>query len=618
MRSIVRLFFRITILPLVQLLYRVRRIGTGFVPREGGVLLLGNHVSYIDSFIMYLASPRPVRFVVLESYVNLPAIGWFLKLFGAIPIRPTRPKEALERTVEALRAGGVVCLFPEGGLTRLGVTCEFKKGFELIVRRAQVPVVPFYMDGLWSSIFSFERDRYFKKRPLAWTCPLQVAFGRPIPPGEASVDRVRAAVWEQSVEAFSLRRDFDRPLEVALVRALKRRPREVLFVEHGKKGVRRWTRAETLGVAMSIARRWRNASPGEGDRIGILLPPGPLTTMIHLGAFLAGRTPVSLPFTVEQAEMEALAKAVVPLGIRTVVTSRAFMPHFADFWQGDEGAFIDLKSVLSGTDAALTLLEKVRARWEPAWFACRRLGFHRRDPEREAAGHLSVSGEESVLLSSREVHRNALQATSTGFFPRETVVFSEDSLATPAGQALACWAPALAQGRVVSRSFSLRSDFEALEGCLVEEGVAIVAGRAAFFRSLDVPLAVRSLKYGLVFGETDPGELAECEERLELPLARGWEFAGRVVALSRTAPVSPEMPHHSAQRGRDPASVGRPLPGFAVQLAPDGRLSLRDRPVGESNDEGEWIEAPGRARIDADGFVYFGSAAESGGSGAGS
>ena len=80
MKFLAQWFFRATMLPVVQLLYRVRRTGVGFVPREGGVLLLSNHVSYLDSFIIYLTSPRPVRFVVLEHYVNkVKSIGWFLK-----------------------------------------------------------------------------------------------------------------------------------------------------------------------------------------------------------------------------------------------------------------------------------------------------------------------------------------------------------------------------------------------------------------------------------------------------------------------------------------------------------------------------------------------------------
>ena len=119
MKSLARAFFYYAFGPFIWLIYRMKRIGTENVPRTGGVLLLSNHVSYIDSFIIYLTCPRPVRFVILEDYMKVKPIAWFLRLFGAIPIRPEKAKEALVRTAAALAEGDVVCLFPEGGLTRL-------------------------------------------------------------------------------------------------------------------------------------------------------------------------------------------------------------------------------------------------------------------------------------------------------------------------------------------------------------------------------------------------------------------------------------------------------------------------------------------------------------------
>ena len=126
------------------------------------------------------------------------------------------------------------------------------------------------------------------------------------------------------------------------MRSLKRGRRRPLFVEYGRDGARRWSRGAMLALAVAVARRWMNRAPEPDQRIGILLPPGPTTAAIQMGLFLSGKTPVNLPFTIDQRETEALAGAIAPLGIRTVITSRAFMPHLADFWQGDEGVFIDM------------------------------------------------------------------------------------------------------------------------------------------------------------------------------------------------------------------------------------------------------------------------------------
>ncbi|MEM6279758.1 MAG: 1-acyl-sn-glycerol-3-phosphate acyltransferase [Verrucomicrobiota bacterium] len=604
MKSLARLFFRITMLPVVQLLYRVRRTGVGFVPREGGVLLLSNHVSYIDAFVIYLTSPRPVRFVILEAYMKVKPIAWFLKLFGAIPIRKTHAKEAINRTVAALEEGDVVCLFPEGGLTRLGVIYEFKKGFELIVRKSGCPVVPVYMDGLWNSIFSFERGRYFKKRPLALTCPLQVAFGRPIPAEEATVERVREGVWEQSVEAFNLRRNFDQPLEVALVKGLKKNRRKPFLVEYGKNGPRNWTRANALGMSTAMARRWMNQTKDDGDRIGILLPPGPMSAVINYGLFLAGKTPVNLPFTIDQRETEKVAKSIAPLGIRTVITSRAFMPHLMDFWQGDEGVFIDMKSVVSSPGPGVALFERIRALIEPAWLTCWRLDLKKRSHDREAVGLVRHPGEPPVLLSASELLRNATQVTAASFLDRDESLFSEESLSTPAGMVLGCWAPALARGKVVARSFSLRDSFDELERSVLEQGVGVILGSRSFYEQVRQPLSIQSLKYGLLTGRANQWEIEDWEEVIDLPLARAWEFHGRVVTMSRTDPDEANVAHHSHQQGRHPKSVGLFLPGIAARVE-DGQLWIRFEPVGEESTKDLWLEGPREAEIDENGFLFF-------------
>lgn len=601
MRTLAQLFFKLFFGPLVHLVYRVRKTGRGYMPREGGVLLLSNHVSYIDSFILYLSSPRPVRFVVLEAYVQARVIGWFLKLFRAIPIRPRNAREALTRTIEALEEGDVVCLFPEGGLTRTGVIGEFKKGFEMIVRRSGCQVVPVYMDGLWNSIFSFERGRYFKKRPNGWTCPLQVAFGRPIEPGDATVEAVREAVLAQSVEAFARRREFSRPLEKELVKSLKRKRRAPFLVEYGKSGVRKWSRGYTLGLAAAIARRWMDRPENEGDRVGILLPPGPMTSVINLGLFLAGKTPVNLPFTLDQEKTEAVAKSIAPLGIRTVITSRAFMPQLMDYWIGDEVVFVDLKSVVTSPGAGMVLFERLRAILEPAWVTCWRLDLNRREPDREAVGLVRHPGREPVLLSALELHRNARQVTAANFVQRDEIVFNEEGLSTPAGLLAGCWSPALSRGRVVSRSFSLREQFEPLEKAILEEEVTVVIGTARFYAAIEAPLSIRSLRYGILFGKVNQWEIRDWEKALDLPLARAWDMAGRVVTMSRT---DPERPGHADQAGRHPKSVGRFLPGIAARTEHD-RLLLRFEPLGEGETEGEWIEGPRDVEIDADGFLYL-------------
>lgn len=643
MKFLARLFFRITMLPMVRLLYRVRVLGAERVPESGGVLLLSNHVSYIDSFIMYFASPRPVRFVVLDHYVKIPAIGWFLKLFGAIPIRQGSAKDAIQKSVEALRQGDVVCLFPEGELTRTGVLGNLRKGFELIARKADCPVVPVCMDGLWRSIFSYERERYMKKWPRGLTCPLQVAFGEAIPAREAGRDLVRDRILELSATAFAVRRDFDRTLESAAVKTLKRSRRKPFTLEIGSRAPKAWRRSEFLGMATATARLWMNQPPGSaGDngRVGLLLPPGPVPAVLNLGLFLAGKVPVNLPFdAVEEAVSEAsspaegatdslrlppsldsLADTVRDLGLETIVTSRAFLRLLEGFWgKGNpdapdpRGTFLDLGAALPPSNSLLLAFERVRALIEPAWLTCWRLDLGKRDPGREAVGLVERAGAEPVFLSSRELHENGLQVTAAHFVQSDERLFTELPLSRGAGLVLGLWAPLLSRGRVFARSYSKRQDESLLAGILSEEEAGLVVGTADFFQSLNEPLEAESLRYGVVFpeeslvengaGDPDSGGiagLAEVEESLGPPLAPACDFRGRVLAMSRTDPNEGLPGHHRRQSGRRDGSPGRLLPGFAARVV-KGVLELRFPGA-----EGEWIPV-GPGGMDEEGFLLLGS-----------
>ena len=90
-------------------------------------------------------------------------------------------------------------IFPEGGISRTGEIQEFRPGFLSILKDTGAPVVPVYLGGLWGSIFSFERGRFFWKWPRRWPYPVTIRFGKPIPQPE-SVEEVRRAVEELQIE----------------------------------------------------------------------------------------------------------------------------------------------------------------------------------------------------------------------------------------------------------------------------------------------------------------------------------------------------------------------------------------------------------------------------------
>ena len=199
-------FVRFTLLTVLRVFYRQKVMHAERLPKDGGVLIVPNHVSYIDAFILTSASRRPIRFLMYDSYFKKSGVlRWFVKFFDTVPISERRAKQAIQLAADAVQAGGVVCIFPEGQLTRTGCMNEIKRGFEMIARKAKCPVVPVYMDGLWGSIFSFEREKFLKKRPYRLPYGVTVVWGEPIPYQEATAVAVRRELSLLNAEAFSQR-----------------------------------------------------------------------------------------------------------------------------------------------------------------------------------------------------------------------------------------------------------------------------------------------------------------------------------------------------------------------------------------------------------------------------
>jgi 1-acyl-sn-glycerol-3-phosphate acyltransferase len=178
-------FIRLFVGSLVKSVYRIKTTGLENIPKSGGALLLPNHVTFADAFFLSVVSDRPVRFVMDETFMANPTIRLSAKLFGTVTIRRSHPLEAIRTTIEALSNGDLVVLFPEGQLTRTGGLCELERGFEIIAKNAQVPILPVWVDGSWGSIFSFSGGRYFTKWPRRFRVPITVSFSKPLTPEEA-------------------------------------------------------------------------------------------------------------------------------------------------------------------------------------------------------------------------------------------------------------------------------------------------------------------------------------------------------------------------------------------------------------------------------------------------
>jgi len=206
MKLLPRSFLHFIVSALVRTFYKIRAHHEPRMPKDGGVLLLPNHISYADALMLGVSVRRHVRFVMLETLYKLKALNWGLKIFGTVPISATRPREAIRTVADALKEGQAVVLFPEGQLTRTGFLNELHKGYEIMARTGDhAKVQPVWLDGLWGSVFSFDGGKFFNKLPKKIRYGVGVWFGEPIEARDASVTRVREALSVLSAEAFAAR-----------------------------------------------------------------------------------------------------------------------------------------------------------------------------------------------------------------------------------------------------------------------------------------------------------------------------------------------------------------------------------------------------------------------------
>src|SRR6185295_1388561 len=170
---------------------------------------------------------RRVRFIMFKGIYELPYVKPFARILGVIPIsseqRPREMLKSLQTASDAIRAGEVVCIFAEGQITRIGHLLPFRRGFERIMKDVEAPIIPVGLDGVWGSIFSFEKGRFLWKWPRQLPYPVTVNYGKPLP-HTATPFEVRQSVQALLVEAWQYRKATMKPLHRMFVRTARTYP----------------------------------------------------------------------------------------------------------------------------------------------------------------------------------------------------------------------------------------------------------------------------------------------------------------------------------------------------------------------------------------------------------
>jgi acyl-[acyl-carrier-protein]-phospholipid O-acyltransferase/long-chain-fatty-acid--[acyl-carrier-protein] ligase len=559
-----------------HVLYRVRVIGRGNLPRRGGALLVCNHMSFVDAVMLLAAARRPIRFLIFKDIYELPLVRPWAKMMRAIPIsseqRPRDLIRSLREATESIRSGELVCIFAEGQITRTGQLLPFRRGMERIMKGVDAPIVPVNLHGLWGSIFSFEGGRFLWKWPRRIPYPVTVSFGRPLP-GTSTAFEVRQAVQQLGTEAFSRDRKAAITLDRAFVQTARRYRRHFFMADSRvPKATFGAALTKAIFVARRLAPRWRAQ-----QMVGLLMPPSVGGALVNFAATLLGRVPVNLNYT---ASSEIIASCAEQCGLKTVVTSKAFLERFPNLKIPRETL------ILEDLLANPTLSEKISAlliSWLPFGLLKKALGVSAGSVD-ELATIIFSSGStgdpKGVMLTHYNIASNVQQVMQVFRLDADDKILGILPFFHSFGFTIGLWLPALTGVGVVFHANPL--DASTIGELVAKYKVTLLIATPTFLQAYIrrcSPEHFGSLKYVLVGAEKLSERVANAFEDTfgVRPLeGYGCTECSPVVAVNGPGFRAPGFRQVAAKRGR----VGHPLPGISVRIVdPEtGSLLGADQP----------------------------------------
>jgi acyl-[acyl-carrier-protein]-phospholipid O-acyltransferase/long-chain-fatty-acid--[acyl-carrier-protein] ligase len=296
--------------------YSITVLGFEKLPASGGVLLLGNHISWVDWALIQIASPRQLHFVIERYYYERWYLKWFLDLFGVVPINSGGAATSLEMINGLLKQGKAVCLFPEGAISRTGQLGELKRGYERAIKGSGAKIIPFYLHGLWGSRFSRSTGFFRESRQSGFKRDIIVAFGDSLP-ATTSADELKRRMFDLS---FCSWQEYSQHIDTIPIRWLKTAKRMSFRMAATDAIGQPLSHHKFMSAVFRFAKLIAQKSPEQN--IGILVPASVGGAITNMAVLALGKTAVNLNFT---ASAEAMQGAVKSAEIQTIYTSRKFL-----------------------------------------------------------------------------------------------------------------------------------------------------------------------------------------------------------------------------------------------------------------------------------------------------
>ena len=306
-RSILRLVFN---------KYQIRVLGVQNIPNDGPILLVGNHHSFIDWAMVQMASPRPLTIATSKDHFEKWYLRALLKRMGVIRYDSRHQESAMERIHQALLEGRAVVFFPSGEVSKSPHVEPFTLDYSKVVEGTDAQVLPFYIQGLWGSNYSYsDSDMYGASSERVVT----VAFGEPVP-ANTPPNEVRAIVRKISIDAWSYAVSFVHPIADSWIRTYKRHIKNGPAIYNPDGG--HFSGYKLMGAVVAFSRHLKKILGSDENNVGIMLPPSPAGVIVNLALWLLGKTNVNLNYTSSVDNVKFCAERA---DVKSVITSRQFI-----------------------------------------------------------------------------------------------------------------------------------------------------------------------------------------------------------------------------------------------------------------------------------------------------
>lgn len=318
-QSLLRQFLKL----ILSTRYRMDVRGINNVPWEGPVLLVGNHISYIDWALLQMASPRPIRFVIRRQSFEKWYVRLFLTQMNVIDLDPTNPEQAMSQANEALKRREAVAIFPEITISRTGNVNRFRLDYSTALSGVpETTLVPFYVQGLWGSSYSMSSAGYRDRIHKAGDRSVSVAFGEPLPVGSSTV-AVKNKVQELSITAWETYIRTLRPLASSWIRTARRvKSAPSVFSADGN----HFSGTSMAAAVLAFGKMIEKKTIGE-KRIAILVPPTAPGIISNLACLIKAKTVINLNYSSPVSTMNYCCEQA---GVKTIIAARAFVDKLTE------------------------------------------------------------------------------------------------------------------------------------------------------------------------------------------------------------------------------------------------------------------------------------------------